>query len=105
MEPEEDDWAVPKHYCDDNSGKKTDGDGNSIWNFLGGLLGGAVSGALTSLATAGITQAFMNKLGAGLTALGALANGALAAGMRVGGAADWANAKSNAIENGNAGQA
>lgn len=85
VDPTDEQDAVTKHYCDDNSGKKTDGDGNSLWNFLGGLLGGAVSGALTSLATAGITQAFMNKLGAGLTALGALANGALAAGMRVGG--------------------
>jgi hypothetical protein len=55
MTPTEDDWAVPKSYCDDNSGKKTDGDGNSIWNFLGGLLGGAAAGAVSALATAGIS--------------------------------------------------
>lgn len=54
-DPEEDHHAVNKHYCDENSGKDTDGDGNSIWSFLGGILGGAASGIVSSLAAAGIT--------------------------------------------------
>lgn len=48
--PEEDDWAVNKKYCDDNSGKDGDG-GNSFWGALFGGIAGGVSGALASLAT------------------------------------------------------
>jgi hypothetical protein len=93
MEPTSNDMAVPKSYCDSNSGKTTNPTGGGIFNFLGGLLGGAISGALTSLATQGITQTFGNLAGQGLTALGSLAGNLFGAGMRVGSAADWTAAK------------
>jgi hypothetical protein len=84
--------GVNRSYCDSNSGKSDDPSLTGLVGFIGGLLGGAAS-ALGTLAASGITSTFGNLGGLGLAALGSIASGVMNAGMRVGSAADWANAK------------
>ena len=84
--------GVNKTYCDSNSGKSDDPSLTGLVGFIGGLLGGAAS-ALATLSATGVTSTFGNLAASGLVALGSIANGVLNTGMRVGSAADWANAK------------
>jgi hypothetical protein len=76
--------AVHKKYCDDNSGKQTEGGGNFFSAIFGAIAGG-LAGALSSFATQGLATGFGSLASAGASAFGSfLGSGLFQGGMRVG---------------------
>lgn len=97
MTPTNDTWAVPKSYCDSNSGKGSAPGGGSFFSTLFGAIAGAIAGAITSLVTQNITNVIGTAVGQGLSAIGSFAqNGLFQSGMRTGGVPDLEKMKDSA---------
>jgi hypothetical protein len=87
--------AVHKKYCDDNSGKQTEGGGNFFSAIFGAIAGG-LAGALSSFATQGLATGFGSLASAGASAFGSfLGSGLFQGGMRVGSQANLEGLKAD----------